>query len=140
MQLYTLPYQCVRPSIVPLVRNIFESRAVFMCVCQEGLSVNRSFHPSICPTVCPLRVCRKRVSRLFLATGRSYIGSKDHVLRASLITRSFHLSVRPSVSPYMSHVQYTRRHSPGASAPGRDCFADQLSVCLKLGEFSLPFF
>ena len=47
----------------------------------------------------------------------------QHVLRASSITQSFHPSVRPSVSPYMSHDQYTQRHSPDASLPGRACFS-----------------
>ena len=32
------------------------------------------------------------------------------------------MSVSPSVSLYMSHDQYTQRHSPDASLPGRACF------------------
>ena len=45
-----------------------------------------------------------------------------HVLSSSFITQSFQLSVCPSVSPYMSMVQYTQRHSPNASLPGWTCF------------------
>ena len=43
------------------------------------------------------------------------------VLKASFTSLTFHPSVCPLVSPYMSHVQYTQRHSPDASLPGRAC-------------------
>ena len=36
---------------------------------------------------------------------------------------SFHLSVCPSVNPYVSHDQYTQRHSLDASLPVRACFS-----------------
>ena len=45
-----------------------------------------------------------------------------HVLRASITTLDGRLSVLPSVYPYMSHDQYTQRHSPDASLPVRACF------------------
>ena len=53
----------------------------------------------------------------------------QHVLRASFTTQSFYPSVRPSVSSYMSHDQYTQRHSPDAS-PGRACIVYPWSFCL----------
>ena len=55
-----------------------------------------------------------------------------HVLRVSFTTQSFHLSVRPSVSPFVSHDQYMQRHSPDASLPGRACSLG-LGLGLRLG-------
>ena len=45
-----------------------------------------------------------------------------HVLRASVTTFDGRLSVLPSVYPYMSHDQYTQRHSPDASLPVWACY------------------
>ena len=44
-----------------------------------------------------------------------------HVLRVSFTTQSFHLSVRPFVSPCISH-------SPDASLPGRACSLGMLEI------------
>merc|ERR1712121_157532 len=73
--------------------------------------------PSILPSVLPLRLCKNRVFRPFLATVRSYTETNDQ----TTCFESSHPSVRPSVSPYMSHDQYTQRHSPDASLPDRAC-------------------
>ena len=48
-------------------------------------------------------------------------------------TESYFPSVCLSVSTYMSHDQYTQRHSPDASLPGRACF---LSFSLYFPSFS----
>ena len=52
--------------------------------------------------------------------------NQEMFLESLLSTLSFHLSDRPSVSLFMSHVlhqiQYTQRHSPDASLPSRACF------------------
>ena len=48
------------------------------------------------------------------------------VKRASFASLSFHLSVCPSVPPFMLYIyrnsQYNQRHSPDASLPGQACF------------------
>ena len=75
-----------------------------------------SVRPSVRRYVRPLRKCKNRVSRLFLATMRSYTESND---RQTCFESLLYYS---SVSPYMSHVQYTQRHSPDASLPGRACY------------------
>ena len=78
----------------------------------------------VCPSVCrsdgPLRLCENRISRLFWPQWDPPLTL--NVLSASFTTLSFHLSDRPSVSLYISHVQYTQRHSPDASLPGRACW------------------
>ena len=53
-----------------------------------------------------------------------------HVLRVSFTSQSIQLSVRPSVSPFMSHVQFMRRHSPDASLPGWAC-SPMYEMCNK---------
>ena len=69
----------------------------------------RLVRPSIRRLVRPLRKCKNRVSWLFLATVRSYTESNDQpTCFESLLYYSFHLSIRPSVSPYISHAQYTQ--------------------------------
>ena len=59
----------------------FNRGVVFRCVRQERISIRGSVRPSvhwsIRPYVHPLHKCKNRVSRLFLATMRSYTESND---------------------------------------------------------------
>ena len=50
---------------------------VFRCVRQEHISIRGSVRPSVHPSVCPLRLCKKCVSLLFLATVRFYTETND---------------------------------------------------------------
>ena len=82
----------------------------------DALSVRRSVRRSVRPS----RLCKNRVSRLFLATVRSYTETNDQP--TCFESLSIRLFVHLSVHTYMSHDQYTLRHSPDASLPGRACF------------------
>ena len=81
--------------------------------------------PSVRPSVCwPIHYTRAKTA--FFDCFRPWWGPflkqmiNQHVLRASLTSISFHLSVHPSVSPYMSHDQYMQRLSPdGGTILGR---------------------
>ena len=73
---------------------------LFRCVRQERISLRGSVRPFIRRLVCPIRLCKNRLSALFLTAVRSYTLNQlieIDVLRASVATLSFHLSVRPSV-------------------------------------------
>ena len=98
----------VRPSVRPSVRRSVRPSVRYTCAKTAFLGC---FWPRWDPTL------KQMINQ--------------HVLRASSITQSFHPSVRPSVSPYMSHDQYTQRHSPDASLPGRACFINR---CLFYNE------
>ena len=108
-------------------------------------SVHLSVHPSLRPYLRPS--IRWLVSRLvgrsvtpvqkpcflaFLATVRSYTETNDQptCFEILLYYSTFHPSIRPSVSPFMSHDQYTQRHSLEASLPGRTCLLINKEVCL----------
>ena len=85
---------------------------IFKCVRQERISTRGSVHPSVHPSVPPsvpqsvcwsvglLRLCKNRVSRLFLATVRSYTETNDQpTCFQSLFTRLFvHLSLHTYVT------------------------------------------
>ena len=82
-------------------------------------SVSPSDRPSVRPSITPVQKPAVFGHGAIL----HWIEMIDkHVLSASFTTQSIHLSVRPSVSLFMSHIQYTHRHSPDASLPGRACF------------------
>ena len=84
---------------------IWRKRAVFVfrCVRQERISIRGSVRPSvrwtIRPSVGPLRLCKNRVSWLFLATVRPYTETNDQpTCFESLFTRLFvHLSLHTYV-------------------------------------------
>ena len=80
--------------------------------------VYRSVRPSV------HNACAKnRVSRLFLATVRFYTETNDQpTCFESLLYYFTRLFV------HLSHDQYTQRHSPDASLPGRACFFFQLAT------------
>ena len=96
----------MRPSGTHLYKRVCPS------VC---LSVHRSVRLSVRPSVCLLRKCKNRVSRLFLATVRSYTETNDQpTCFESLL---YYLVISPvclsiCLSIYMSHDQYTKRQ-PG---------------------------
>ena len=69
-------------------------------------SVRPSIPRSVGLSVHPLRLCKYRVSRLYLATFRSYTNSNARRTCFQSLFCPFvvHLSVRLSVSPYSCHV------------------------------------
>ena len=86
---------------------------VFRCVRQERISIRGSVRPSVGPSVGrsvrPSRLCKKRVSRLFLATVRSYTETNDQpTCFESLFTRLF---VHLSLHTYICHMINTRGNS-----------------------------
>ena len=66
-----------------------------------------SVRPSVRLSVCPLRLLENRSFRHFSAAMMSRIKSntRKNVLRASLETISFHLSVHPSLPPKSIHAE-----------------------------------
>ena len=91
-------------------------------------SVRRLVSWSIRPSISPLQ--KMRFTDVF-SHGETVLNPvlnqiiDNHVTRASFATLSFHLSVCPSVPPYMTHVtrhsQYAWGHNPDASLPCRAC-------------------
>ena len=87
------------------INCFFQPFFLFRCVRQERISirgfvrrsVGPSVRPSVRPSVCPLRKCKNRVSRLFLATVRSYTETNDQ----PTCFESSHPSVHPFVTPYI---------------------------------------
>ena len=88
-----------RPCLFPFI-FLFPLFRCFLASLWEGLSI----HLSVCWSVGPLRKCKKRVSWLFLAAVRSYTETNDQ----PTCFKSFHPSVRPSVSPYIRNMINTR--------------------------------
>ena len=85
----------MRPSVTHLYKRVCPS------VCPSVRpAVRPSVRPSVGPSVGPLRLCKNRVSRLFLATVRSYTETNDQpTCFASLFTRLFvHLSLHTYVT------------------------------------------
>ena len=71
---------------------------VFRSVGQERISIRGSVCPLVRPSVGPLRLCKNRVSRLFLAAVRSYIKSNDRqICFESLLYYSVVSSVSSSI-------------------------------------------
>ena len=70
-------------------------RQLFLDAAVRNASLYKRVCPSVGPSVGPLRLCKNRVSRLFLATVRSYTETDDQpTCFESLFTRLFvHLSL-----------------------------------------------
>merc|ERR1711911_27672 len=95
---------------------------VFRCVRQERISIRGSVRPS----VRPLRMCKNRISRLFLATMRSYTETNDQpTCFDSLLHFSFVSSVCLSVCLSLSVCLFV-----GLSVCRSVCLSVCLFVCL----------
>merc|ERR1711911_410636 len=93
-------------------------------------SVRPSVGPSVRRSVRPLRLCKNRVSRLFLATVRSYTETND---QPTCFESHFSLSV-PSVSPYICHMINTHRDTAWTHRclVGLVLKMDKLALLLKI--------
>ena len=94
---------------------------------QERISIRESVFPSVRPSICS--------SIGYACAKTAYLGCfrprwdpvlnqiiNEKFLKASFNTLSFYQTVCPTVSPHMSHVQCTQRHSPDTLLPGRACY------------------
>ena len=107
-------FSCVHATLWP---------HVFRCVRQERISIRGSVRPSVRMSV--TQVQKPRFSIVFGHCEILYWNKWSTNMfwePPLLLLKSFHPSVCPSISRFMSHDQYTQRHSPDASLPGRACY------------------
>ena len=99
---------------------------LFKRVCPSvGRSVHWSVRPSVGWSVGPLRLCKNRVSQLFLTTLRSYTEKNDH---PTFWEPFLPVCLSIFLSKYVTWSIHNK--SPDASLPGRAC-----SSCLSLFLF-----
>ena len=135
------------PVKINFVLPPFPSMAmeVFRCARQECISITGSVCRLVRPSLC-LYVTQVLRPRFLAVFGHNKIlywikWSTNRFWEPPLLLLSFHLSVCPSVYPYVSHDQYTQRHSLDASLPVRACsLLWQYSICFTLSSCYLYYF
>ena len=131
------------PVKINFVLPPFPSMAmeVFRCARQECISITGSVCRLVRPSLC-LYVTQVLRPRFLAVFGHNKIlywikWSTNRFWEPPLLLLSFHLSVCPSVYPYMSHDQYTKRHSRGRRCPIRNVlFMLHFSEKIRTGIFS----
>ena len=129
----------IHPSIHPLEARSFQMRPRISVRGFVRPSVCRSVRPSIHRSVTPVQ--KPRFSAVF---GHDEIlhwiyCETNMIWEPPLLLLSFHLSVCPSVNPYVSHDQYTQRHSLDASLPVRACWhiPEKHGFHFRIGKFQI---